>query len=173
MYERPPVVELDRLCDLEQAFNTFAAQHSHLDSVQTSSYPFTMAAQVLQSVDPAHPSLDPNPQPGPSRTATVADESDEVAAEAGTATTNGANGTNGTSGSNGDAVKAEETKANGDADEAEEDPDAIPRNACETLYIQNLNEKVQIPGECGDLSLREYLFGGKRQRQDEMEGVDG
>lgn len=99
-----------------------------------------MAAQVLQTVDPAHPSLDPSPQPGPSRTATVADESDEAAAEAGVST-------NGTNGTNGDAVKTEETKANGDEDEAEEDPDAIPRNACETLYIQNLNEKVQLPGE--------------------------
>ena len=37
-----------------------------------------------------------------------------------------------------DAVK-EETPA-------KPDPYAIPENACETLYIQNLNEKVQVEG---------------------------
>lgn len=30
--------------------------------------------------------------------------------------------------------------------EEEEDPNRIPDNACETLYLQNLNEKVRIPG---------------------------
>ena len=27
-----------------------------------------------------------------------------------------------------------------------EDPNKLPSDACETLYIQNLNEKVRIPG---------------------------
>jgi hypothetical protein len=117
-----------------------------------------MAAQVLQTVDPAHPSLDPDPQPGPSRTATVADEADEVAAEAGVALTNGTNGTNG---ANGSAVKVEDIKQDGDEEE-EEDPDAIPRNACETLYIQNLNEKVQIPGECAE----RFAWAGESGREE-------
>ncbi|EIW67624.1 hypothetical protein TREMEDRAFT_33230 [Tremella mesenterica DSM 1558] len=30
-------------------------------------------------------------------------------------------------------------------EEEEEDPDKIPTNACETLYLQNLNEKVRLP----------------------------
>lgn len=30
--------------------------------------------------------------------------------------------------------------------EEEEDPNRIPDNACETLYLHNLNEKVRIPG---------------------------
>ncbi|WVN85694.1 uncharacterized protein L203_100843 [Cryptococcus depauperatus CBS 7841] len=30
-------------------------------------------------------------------------------------------------------------------EEEEEDPNKIPDNACETLYLQNLNEKVRIP----------------------------
>lgn len=100
-----------------------------------------MAAQVLQSVDPAHPSVNPDPQPGPSRTATVADESDEIAAESGVVSTNGQ--------SNGAGGAGEAANGTGGEEEGEEDPDAIPKNACETLYIQNLNEKVQLPGELG------------------------
>lgn len=41
-----------------------------------------------------------------------------------------------------------DVKAKDDSEEKEEDPNKIPDNACETLYIQNLNEKVRIPGEC-------------------------
>jgi hypothetical protein len=113
-----------------------------------------MAAPVLQSVDPAHPSLDP--QPGPSRTATVADESDELAAEAGIVT----NGISSNTGGNARESEEAQFQAGGEAgqegqggqgEEEEVDPDAIPDYACETLYIQNLNEKVKTQGEwkCG------------------------
>lgn len=99
------------------------------------------------------------PVPGPSKVATVADESEEIAAEAGTSTSikqeNGddsaapaATATT-TNGEASDELKAENA---GGADGAEgeeeekEDPNRIPDDACETLYIQNLNEKVRIPG---------------------------
>ena len=91
-----------------------------------------MAAPVLQS-DPANPSI---PQPGPSRSATVADEEEELAAETGTNV------------GPGPATAPEQTQAPEVPEEEEEiDPNAIPAYACETLYIQNLNEKVQTPGE--------------------------
>jgi hypothetical protein len=46
--------------------------------------------------------------------------------------------------SNGD-VEMAAPGANGDD---EEDPNKIPDDAVETLYIHNLNESVRIPGEC-------------------------
>lgn len=47
---------------------------------------------------------------------------------------------------NGDGeVKTEEGAKQADEEE-EEDPNRVPDNACETLYLQNLNEKVRIPG---------------------------
>lgn len=39
-----------------------------------------------------------------------------------------------------------ELKAEDKEDEKEVDPNAIPDDACVTLYLQNLNEKVRIPG---------------------------
>ena len=110
----------------------------------------TMAAPVLQSVDPAHPSLET--QPGPSRTATVADESEEIAAEAGVAVSNGNDGASVDNGKEQNDQQSEEAQfqAGGEGGQVEEedvDPDAIPAHACETLYIQNLNEKVQLQGE--------------------------
>ena len=86
----------------------------------------------------------PQSIPGPSNlAATVADESEELAAEAGTST-GGANGVNAVG--NAQGVPNEETKVEGDETEQVEDPNRIPDNACETLYIQNINEKVRIPG---------------------------
>lgn len=86
-------------------------------------------------------------QPGPSRTATVADESEELTAEAGTVVPSPADvpTENGEDGNAANGVKEGEERE--EAEEEEEDPDRIPDNACETLYIQNLNEKVRIPGE--------------------------
>jgi hypothetical protein len=90
-----------------------------------------------------------SPNAGPSRlSATVADESEELAAENGGVvlpSTNGEVGDvemNGNSNGNGDVPKKEEEEE----EEEEDDPTKIPKGACETLYIQNLNEKVQIPG---------------------------
>lgn len=85
----------------------------------------------------------PAAQPGPSRSATVADESEELAAEAGT-TVEPSTSTDGTNGTE-DAGKVEDEKV--EEEVKEEDPNRIPDNACETLYIQNLNEKVLLPGK--------------------------
>lgn len=58
---------------------------------------------------------------------------------------------------NGDAeVKAEEG-AKQAQEEGEEDPNKIPDNACETLYLQNLNEKVRIPGALSMIDHRILL----------------
>lgn len=76
---------------------------------------------------------------GPSRAATVQDETDDVAM-------NGAGAGPSTANSNGNGVKNEV-----DGDEAEGEglgEDGLPRNACATLYLHNLNEKVRIPGMC-------------------------
>lgn len=108
-----------------------------------------MAAPVLQSVDPAHPSI---PQPGPSRSATVADEEEELAAEQGTNV--GPGPVTGMEAPATGMETAPETQAPEVPEEEEEiDPNAIPAYACETLYIQNLNEKVQTPGELGFWSV--------------------
>jgi RNA recognition motif-containing protein len=88
-----------------------------------------MAAAVQQTVDPSHPSI-PTPTAGPSKlAATVQDEDAEMKTESG-------------------AAANADVKAKDDSEEKDEDPNKIPDNACETLYIQNLNEKVRIPGEC-------------------------
>lgn len=85
-----------------------------------------MAAAVQQTVDPSHPSI-PTPTAGPSKlAATVQDEDAEMKTESG-------------------VVANADVKAKDDSEEKEEDPNKIPDNACETLYIQNLNEKVRIP----------------------------
>lgn len=71
---------------------------------------------------------------GPSRVATVKDEEDEYAAGGAvvSATANGAANGNGTET---DAEHADELGADG-----------LPKDACATLYLHNLNEKVQIDG---------------------------
>ena len=58
---------------------------------------------------------------------------------------------------NGDVEMKTETNGDGEAkpddDEGDkpevevEDPNKLPDDACETLYIQNLNEKVRLPGQ--------------------------
>ena len=51
---------------------------------------------------------------------------------------------------------------NGDAEEKEaedDDPNRIPDNACETLYLQNLNEKVRTTGKSTKSSLLHCLPG--------------
>jgi U2 small nuclear ribonucleoprotein B'' len=60
---------------------------------------------------------------------TVADESEEIAAEASTS-----------------AVKTEGEEIKEEVKEEKIDPNALPEDACVTLYLQNLNEKVRIPG---------------------------
>jgi U2 small nuclear ribonucleoprotein B'' len=66
-------------------------------------------------------------EPTTSLKATVADESEEIAAEASS------------------SVKPEEVKE--EVKEEKVDPNALPEDACVTLYLQNLNEKVKIPGQ--------------------------
>lgn len=70
-------------------------------------------------------------EPTTSLQATVADESEEIAAEA--------------SSSVKPEVDGEESKE--EVKEEKIDPNALPEDACVTLYLQNLNEKVKIPGE--------------------------
>jgi hypothetical protein len=115
-------------------------------------------------------------EPSTSRHATVADESEELAAEAGqtqlqpaqpeaeasASTSNGADNNNNTDAGttqvpenqqdqNGDANA--NGNGNGDGQEPPQEPEAVfdpnrlPEDACETLYLQNLNEKVRVPGE--------------------------
>lgn len=72
-------------------------------------------------------------EPSTSLAATVADESDEIMAEASSAS----------------IPKAEPTEAPTEEKEKVEekvDPNALPADACVTLYLQNLNEKVKLPG---------------------------
>jgi hypothetical protein len=72
---------------------------------------------------------------GPSRLPTISTEDEEVAAESGVA-----------------VPPAQPTSAGPTGDletqpPARPDPNALPESACETLYIQNLNEKVQVEGK--------------------------
>jgi hypothetical protein len=69
-------------------------------------------------------------EPTTSLQATVADESEEIAAEASSSSV---------------PPKSEEVKE--EVKEEKIDPNALPEDACVTLYLQNLNEKVKIPGE--------------------------
>jgi len=71
-------------------------------------------------------------EPTTSLKATVADESEEIAAEASSSVKTEVEG--------GAEVSKEEVK------EEKVDPNALPEDACVTLYLQNLNEKVKIPG---------------------------
>lgn len=70
------------------------------------------------------------PAAGPSRRATVTDEDEEINLEAGVPV-NGAGPT-----------------TNGDDNDDEENGDGLPSDASETLYLHNLNEKVQVDGKC-------------------------
>lgn len=81
------------------------------------------------------------PAAGPSRAATVEDESTALAAEAGVVVAS-------SSSSAPAAANGSTSAANGDADDDDEQLDAngLPKNASETLYLHNLNEKVRIPG---------------------------
>lgn len=98
--------------------------------------------------------------PSSSRQATVADESEELAAEAAqqtsisassaavTTTTIEVNGNGSGSLENVNGQSQPEGKAPvNDEDEDEYDPNRIPDDACETLYLHNLNEKVRVPSE--------------------------
>jgi U2 small nuclear ribonucleoprotein B'' len=72
-------------------------------------------------------------EPTTSLKATVADESEEIAAEASSSVKPEVE------------VGAEESKE--ELKEEKVDPNALPEDACVTLYLQNLNEKVKIPGQ--------------------------
>ncbi|KAL7420457.1 hypothetical protein Q5752_004407 [Cryptotrichosporon argae] len=99
---------------------------------------------------------------GPSRIATVADEEEELAAEAGVlvdaaageapdgavngaadGTTAGADGTGAEPASEPTAGDVDMNEAGEAGEEAAAEP-AEPEDACETLYLQNLNEKVRL-----------------------------
>jgi len=92
-------------------------------------------------------------EPTTSLQATVADESEEIAAEA--------------SSSVKPEAAAEESKE--EIKQEKVDPNALPEDACVTLYLQNLNEKVKIPGEspvnfCSSLTaFRAYYCGPWRR----------
>jgi U2 small nuclear ribonucleoprotein B'' len=72
-------------------------------------------------------------EPTTSLKATVADESEEIAAEASSSVKPET------------GAEAEESKE--EVKEEKVDPNALPEDACVTLYLQNLNEKVKIPGQ--------------------------
>lgn len=72
---------------------------------------------------------------GPSRRATVMDEDEEIKLEAGVPV-NGGPSANG------------EGEGEGDGEGEGVSADGLPSNASQTLYLHNLNEKVQVDGEC-------------------------
>jgi RNA recognition motif-containing protein len=97
-----------------------------------------------------------DPTPGPSRLPTITSEDEELAAESGIVVAS-ASGADGADGIKTEAADEQENGAvhgeNGagaemkSEEEEKVDPNALPAEACETLYLQNLNEKVRIPGE--------------------------
>lgn len=81
---------------------------------------------------------------GPSRRATVMDEDEEIKLEAGVPVSGPSGSTPNGTGADGEAKEngaAGEGKAEGEG-EGEEGPSSS------TLYLHNLNEKVQVPGMC-------------------------
>lgn len=92
-------------------------------------------------------SAEPIPGPSTSKVATVTDESEEIAAEAGTSTPVQSTSNGGLINGEGGVGVPDGDVNGGGGEEEKEDPNRIPDDACETLYIQNLNEKVRIPGE--------------------------
>lgn len=90
-------------------------------------------------------------EPSTRLAATVADESEEIMAESsGTAVAVPASSSAPAPPATAD-TDATPTEADGDkpeeTEEAKVDPNALPEDACVTLYLQNLNEKVRLPGE--------------------------
>jgi hypothetical protein len=84
-------------------------------------------------------------EPTTSLAATVADESEEIKAESSGTSTSAPEPT-----ATATATVNENVNENGETPEVKEekpDPNALPEDACVTLYLQNLNEKVQIPGK--------------------------
>lgn len=99
---------------------------------------------------------------------TITSEEEELVAESGLSNGDGGGDvemkpvTNGTSEHQGDGLGVGQADTNGDdqmqgdgvgrnnEEEEEEEkvinPNALPGDACETLYLQNLNERVQLPG---------------------------
>jgi hypothetical protein len=105
-------------------------------------------------------------EPTTSLAATVADEQDEIMAESSGAAATAS--TEQTSASAPAPVSADEAKPAdvdgekpaGDEDDEEKkvDPNAIPEDACVTLYLQNLNEKVRLPGKSDLVYLMQREF---------------
>lgn len=87
-------------------------------------------------------------EPSTSLAATVADESEEIKAEATAASVTPAPENQSTPAPASASIKEDGDRAPSASVEEEKkvDPNAIPEDACVTLYIQNLNEKVRIPG---------------------------
>ena len=87
---------------------------------------------------------DPSPSKPPA--ATVKDEEEELAAEAGIPVQTSAPPADGDVDMTDGAVPTPPA-TNGDATQPEEkiDPNALPEDATETLYLNNLNEKVRLP----------------------------
>lgn len=132
--------------------------------IQTDSTADTLIAQsVAQPSEAAESSsssssakVNGTSNPTANKQATVADEEEELKAEI-----HGGD-ENETAGDGDVEMKADGVAVDGDVNgnassevaevvkEAEvevEDPDKIPDDACETLYLQNLNEKVRLPGK--------------------------
>lgn len=86
-------------------------------------------------------------EPSTSLAATVADESEEIAAEAVAVAPKVEESGSAPPPASTTATTTEEVK------EEKVDPNALPEDACVTLYLQNLNEKVRIPGK-----MRSLLF---------------
>ncbi len=111
--------------------------------------------------------------------ATVADESEELKAELNVTILDEdvemkpSINEDGDGPENGDGVEAgegrhslkPESETEAEAEEELQDPKRLPDDACETLYIQNLNEKVRIPGE---LHHHILIFSRFLRRADEI-----
>jgi hypothetical protein len=121
------------------------------------------ATPIDADPSPADPSI--SPPAAKKMRATVVDEDEEMAAEVqveGQAPVKAEDGSSvdvpsGADGVAGNASAEAGAGAEGQGDvdmkvpeivEDVVDPNKLPDDACETLYIQNLNEKVRISGEC-------------------------
>jgi len=105
-------------------------------------------------------------EPSTSLAASVADESEEIAAEAVAVAPKVEEGT-------GSAPPPASTTATTTEEVKEEkvDPNALPEDACVTLYLQNLNEKVRIPGKSKCLLFMAFKADPFSDEADSVESV--
>ena len=106
-------------------------------------------------------------EPSTSLAATVADESEELAAEAVAVAPKVEERT----GSAPPPASTTTTTTTEEVKEEKVDPNALPEDACVTLYLQNLNEKVRIPGKSKYLLFMAFKADPFSNEADTVESV--